>query len=111
MQTRPGSLAVALERRLDGKLAAAWHRLVSVQHQVEQRLFEHFAIERHWGQVGGKVGLDLDVRLASSRAEEAHHLVDDGSKTGGASSRSLTRAKRSTSLERSTSCSHSFCRR
>jgi hypothetical protein len=60
----------------------AGHRLVRIEHQVEQRLLKHLALERQRGKIGRNVGLDLDTGLTRCRGEKIDYLIDDGRDTG-----------------------------
>ena len=49
----------------DDELPALGHRLLGVEHQVQQRPVERLAVQQHRGQIAGEIIDDLDARPAA----------------------------------------------
>ena len=68
------SRAHAVARRgADDQLPAVGHRLLGVEHQVQQRPVKRLAIQHHAGQIRIEIAHDLDVRVLGLGLEEIEH--------------------------------------
>ena len=67
----------ASSARRRGVVRASAHRLLGVQHEVEQRLLQLAAVDEHGRQAGLELGLQLDAVQAELVGAQRQHAVHD----------------------------------
>ena len=71
-----------LRLRLQGQRPALRHRVLGVEHQVQEHLLEHLLVQQHRRQVGGRIPVDLDPLRPGGRPQEVQHPGDDLAQVG-----------------------------
>src|SRR5262249_18500936 len=61
---------------LNGELAAIGHRLLGIEDDVQERLFEQLSVEANGREIRREIALDIDMALPGRGGKEVNQLFD-----------------------------------